>query len=35
MLVATNWTLKKENFNSSVQASARMEVKKENSEKSM
>jgi hypothetical protein len=28
MLVATNWTLKKENFNSSVQASARMEVKK-------
>ena len=28
MLVATNWTLKKENFNSSVQASARMEVKR-------
>ena len=28
MLVATNWTLKKEIFNSSVQASARMEVKR-------
>ena len=28
MLVATNWTLKKENFNSSVQASARIEVKR-------